>query len=119
MKKTTISLDDRELEISTVPIIKYSELIRALETLPKRLSDLGGKDGGEIIGMLPLLISDALPDFIHIISIATSLKKEEVEQMGLATVVKITEGILEVNDFEFLFDRAKKAYARYQASKQQ
>jgi hypothetical protein len=118
MKKITVQLgDNQEIVVSELPLIKYSELIKSLQVLPKKLSQLTGKDSNQIVEVLPLLISEALPDFVNIIAIATSLKPAEIEALGLSAVTKIVEAIIEVNDYEYLFNLVKKALARYQADK--
>ena len=114
MKKISVQIDDKAVEVTEIPIIKYAELLKALEVLPKKATELSGKSSDEIIQMLPLLIGDAVPDFVRIISVATVLKKEEIEVLGLAPIVRLTEAIIEVNDYEYLFNLAKKAWARYQ-----
>lgn len=118
MKKITVQLsDDQKIVVSELPLIKYAELIKSLEILPKKLSGLSGKNSEQILDMILPLIGEALPDFVNIIAVATDMKKEDIEQLGLSGIVRIVEAIVKVNDYQYLFDIAKKGFARYQASK--
>jgi hypothetical protein len=80
--------------------------------LQKHIKGLENKPTDEVFAMLPNLIGEALPDFIEILTIATPLKKEEVEAMGLDEVTRVILAIVEVNNFREVFDNIKKAMAR-------
>ena len=112
MKSQTVQLDNQTIEVAKLPIGKYAELLKAVKELPKHVKGLSGKQNDEIFGMLPTLVGEALPDFIEILTIATPLKKEEVEEMGLDEVTRVVIAIIEVNNFREVFDNIKKVTAR-------
>jgi hypothetical protein len=113
MKIIEVKLDDRVIEVSKLPLKRYAEVFQAIEELPKHVSGLSNKSFDEIIQMLPSLVAHAMPDFIRIISIATGLTQKEIEdEMGLTDLVKVIEGLIEVNDYQALFDTIKKIQAR-------
>lgn len=118
MKTQTVQLDNKSIAVAKLPIGKYAELLKSLKELPKHVKGLQGKPNDEILEMLPNLIGEALPDFIEILTIATPLKKEEVEQMGLDEVTRVILAVIEVNNFKEVFDNIKKATARPQAELQ-
>lgn len=107
-----IKLENKTIEIKKLPIGKYSELLNAVQTLPNQIQDLGSFDNATVISKLPQLIAGATPDFVNIVTIATELEKEEVEQLGLDEFVDIILAIIEVNNYKKVFDKVKKALAR-------
>lgn len=112
MKTLKVKLDAGEIEIAKLPIGKYAELLKAIKELPKHVKGLEGKSNDEIFEMLPTLIGEGLPDFIGILTIATPLKKEQIEEMGLDEVTRVILGVIEVNNFREVYDNIKKAVAR-------
>jgi len=112
MKTLKIKLDNREIELAKLPIGKYAELLKAIKELPKHIKGLENQDTDSIIEMLPALIGESLPDVIEILTIASPLKKEEIEEMGLDEVTRVVLGIIEVNNFKEVYENIKKALAR-------
>jgi hypothetical protein len=111
-KSITVKLDDKTIAVEKLPLGKYADLLKALKELPKRIPGLTGKSNDMILQELPMLIGEALPDFINIITIAAPLTKEEVEQLGLDEVTRIVLAVVEVNNYQEVFDNIKKALAR-------
>ena len=112
MKTLKVKLDDREVELAKLPIGKYADLLKAIKELPKHIKSLENQNTDSIIEMLPSLIGESLPDVIEILTIASPLKKEEIEQMGLDEVTRVVLGIVEVNNFKEVYANIKKALAR-------
>lgn len=111
MKTLIVDIDGKKVEIAKLPIGKYAELLKAIKNLPQHISGFENKKNDEIIGMLPMLIGESLPDFIEILTIATPCKKEEIEQMGLDEVTRLIVAIIEVNNFKEVYANIKKAMA--------
>lgn len=112
MKKTiSVKLDDKTVEISKLPLGKYAELLTKIKELPKHLESIQGLSNDKILEQLPFLISVALPDVIAILTVATPLKAEEIEEMGLDEVTNVVLAIVEVNNFKGVYDNVKKAMA--------
>lgn len=113
MKKTiAVKLEDRTIEISRLPLGKYGELLKALRELPKRIPGLAGKKTDDILQELPVLIGEAFPDFLNILTIATPLNREEVENLGLDEVTRIILAVVDVNNYKEVYENIKKALAR-------
>jgi hypothetical protein len=112
MESKTIKLDLTTIEVKQLPIVKYANLLNAINELPAKFQDFDKKNKEEIFKTLPSLISSCLPQFINIISIATDLKKEEVEKLSLNEFVDVIIGIIEVNNYSEIFNKIKKALAR-------
>lgn len=117
MKTQIVKLDEKDIEIAKLPIGKYAELLKAIKELPKHVKGLENMGNDQILAMLPTIISEGLPDFIEILTIATPLKKEEIEAMGLDEVTRVVLAIVEVNNFREVFDNVKKAMARPEPGK--
>lgn len=112
MKTQIVKLDVGTVEVAKLPIGKYAELLKAIKELPKHVKGLENKTNDEIFAQLPSLIGEALPDFISILTIATPLKKDQIEAMGLDEVTRVVLAIVEVNNYREVFDNIKKAMAR-------
>jgi len=119
MKKTiAVKLDERTIQVSKLPLGKYAELLAAIKELPKHIMGLDGKSNDEILESLPFLISQAFPDIIGILTIATDLTKEEIELLGLDEVSRIVLAVIEVNNYREVYENIKKAMGRPDEKKQ-
>lgn len=114
-KSITIQLDDKQVVIQKLPLRKIAEVFKALEKLPSKFADIDFKniDNNELMGMLPGMIGDVLPEVAKLISIATPLTEEQVlDELGLAEVIEVLTAMFEVNDFSKVVDNVKKLMAR-------
>lgn len=113
MKKSlTVKLDDRTIEVGKLPLGKYSELLKAVQVLPEHIVGMDKLTNDEILRKLPAIIGASLPDIINMLTIATTLKKEEIEELGLDEVVRVVMAVIEVNNYKEIFDSLKKVTAR-------
>ena len=112
IKTQTVQLDELSIEVSKLPIGKYSDLLKAIKELPKHVKGLEGKKNDELLGLLPTIIGEGLPDFIDILTIATPLKKEQVEALGLDEITRVVMAVIEINNFKEVYENIKKATAR-------
>lgn len=115
-KQKTVELNGKPVVLESVPIGKYAEMLRLLKELPKKLG-LASFDKVKftpevVIESLPVWISDAFPELIAILEIATPLKKEELEELSLEDITTIVLGVVEVNNYVGIFDKVKKALAQ-------
>lgn len=116
MKKTiSVKLDDKTIEISKLPLGKYADLLSKIKELPKHLQSVQGLTNDKILEQLPFLISVALPDVIAILTVATNLKAQEIEEMGLDEVTEVVLAVIEVNNFKGVYANVKKAMAHPKA----
>lgn len=108
MKTIKVKLDEITVEVSKLPLGKYAELLRAIRELPKHIKELQGKDNDAIVEVLPALIAESLPDVVNILTIATPLKNEEIEFLGLDEITRLIVAIWEVNNYSEVFKNIKK-----------
>jgi len=108
----TVELQGRTLEVKKLPLKKYAELLKQLKKLPQHLSNLEGVSNEEIFSMLPEIIADALPDFIGVIEVATELKADEIEELGMDEVVDVILAVFEVNKYAKIYNKLKKTMAQ-------
>lgn len=107
-----VKLDIRELEVKKLPLGKYAELLKAVHELPKNLGGLDKMTNDQLFEKLPFLIATSLPDLMGILAIATDLKAEEINEMGLDEAVKVIVAVIEVNNYRNVFENIKKVVAR-------
>lgn len=112
MRQIEVKLDEKTVIVKKLPLGKYAELLAAVKELPKHIQGLDTLDNPTIVAKLPQIIAGAFPDFVNIITIATDLKKEEVEELGLDEATNIVLGIIEVNRYREVYENIKKALAR-------
>lgn len=113
-----LKLEHKTIEVNKLPIGKYSELLKALDQLPKALGGLDGFTNDEVVAKIPAIIADSLPEFIKIVCIATPLTEEEVTNMGLDEAVDVVLAIIEVNNYKGIFDKVKNLTAQKQLQAQ-
>lgn len=111
MKQITVNIDGQKVIVSELPIGKYAELIKALKQLPKHLAGFDQLNNDQIIEKLPEIITDSLPEFLDILAIATPLTKEQLQELGLAKIVKLVMAVMEVNEYKEIYDSIKKVLA--------
>lgn len=112
MKKITVQLDDKKIEVLKLPLGRYAELMRVLQNLPTKLKGVNITTNEQFLAQLPTLIADNIPEVIDILHIATDLPKEEIEALGLFDVVKIVMAVIEVNQYKDVYAQIKKVTAR-------
>lgn len=114
MNKKIILLDDKltEVEVQKLPLGKYPEILAGITQLPAILQSFDKLDPDTLFGSIPTIIGKAFPDIVHILSIATNLPKQAIEEeLGLSEAVKIIVALLEVNNYREIYDLIKKTVA--------
>lgn len=112
MIKTIIAdLDGQKIEVKKLPIGEYAELLKAIKKLPSHFKNIDDLDVSTIIDKLPEIIGDSLPDLLAVISIATKMPVEEVEQLGLDDISKLIIAIYKVNNYAEVYQLIKKGLA--------
>lgn len=114
-----IKLDCGEVTVRRLQINEVAKVLKKMKSLPGTLNDVAGKKGNEVFEKLPEYIAENIEDFAGVLSVPTSLKREEILELDLADFFGLLEGILEVNRYEdikrFLgkmLSRAKKEVAK-------
>jgi hypothetical protein len=108
----TIVLSDREVVVEKLPLKKYVDVFNAIGKLPKELEQLSGKSNEELFNEIPSLIASFLPQVVGILSVATGLKKQEIEELGLDEATDLFVAVIEVNNVSKVVDNIKKLTAR-------
>lgn len=103
------------MEVKKLPLGKYSELLKAFQKLPGQLNSIVGVDKDQIISKIPTIIGDSLPDFLNVFKVATDITDAELDQIGLNEAVDIFVAILEVNQYQEVYEKIKKVGARFQS----
>ncbi len=112
MKKSiTVKLEDKTVEVKKLPLGKYAELLAAVKELPKKLGGLDKMTNDQLFEQLPFLIASSLPDLVGILSIATELSTDEINEMGLDEAVDILVAVIEVNNYRAVYENIKKVMA--------
>lgn len=118
MKQIEVKIENRTLVVKKLPLGRYAELLKALQNLPKHINGLDGLSNDQIIPKIPTILAESLPDVIALFTIATDLKKEEVEEMGLDEATDVFLAIIEVNNYQAVFEKIKKTFGSLTANKQ-
>lgn len=105
-----IKIQNKTIKIGVIPIKEYSNLLKQLKTLPKYFNEISGKTNNEIFEMAPEIITNCLPDILAIFEQATGVKKEDLENYGLADLVDIFVAVIQENRFVESIDKLKKGF---------
>lgn len=100
------------IEVKKLPLGRYSELIKCLKELPQKVGGLDKLSSDEIFQRLPAIIAEAWPEVVNMLSIATDVKAEELNQLGLDDAVTLVEAVFEVNNYQAVIEKVKKMLAR-------
>jgi hypothetical protein len=111
-KSITVELETGAIEIKRLPLGKYADLLKALETLPGQLAGFTDLKSDDLLSKLPAIIGNSLPEVMKIISIAADLPEIEVAQLDLDETIQILLAIFEVNKVQKIADSIKKLTAR-------
>jgi len=96
----TITINDKKIVLKKLALGKYALILKALKKLPEKLGDFGTISNEKVIATLPSMIGDSLPEITEILSIATGIPAQELEDTyGLDDVTELVKGIFEVNNF--------------------
>ena len=112
MEKTIIVLE-KELVVKKIPLIKYPSIIEALQDLQAHASLFGDFSASSVLQSLPQILMVATPSITKVIQIVTDLPQEEINTWGLDDFIKFTEALLEVNEYQYVYDTIKKVMARF------
>lgn len=110
-KTITVSIDESKYQIGKMPIGDYPDIIRAIRKLPQHINTFESLKVDDLIKVLPDLASEALPDLLGVLHVATRIELEELSKMGLADIIKLVTAIYEVNNYADVYEVLKKALA--------
>lgn len=117
MNKIIVEIDNKKFEVKKLAIKDYADLMKGLGKLPDNLSLISGKSNEEIVSELPMLIGTFLPEVLEILSGAVKVPGEELEEMGLDDIIKLTVAVYEVNNISGIVGTIKKMMARQNSQK--
>lgn len=107
-----VQLSQSSIEINKLPLKKYVDVFNALGKLPEEVSDMAGKSNDELFTNLPVLVAKFLPQIVSILSVATPLTEDEINELGLDEVSELIVAVIQVNNFGKVADNVKKMMAR-------
>lgn len=107
-----VKIENKEIEITKLPIGKYPEIIRLGKDIFSYFSKFDKIDNATVVAELPDLIEKNIPAFVKLLSIATPLTEEELQKQGLFEFVELTMAVIEINKYVDIYNRIKKVSAR-------
>lgn len=110
-KKIKLETLEEEVAVRKMPIGKYAEVFGILEELPNQLNQLESVSKENLLRVFPKIVAKSLPEVLHVLSIATDLPLEKINKLGLDEIVELFATVLEVNKFDKIVERIKKALA--------
>lgn len=110
--KKTINFNGEELKVEKIKIKDIGKLAATLQDLPELFKDFITGDDFELninqaLDLAPNLImqlGDTLPRFL---SVASGIGIKKVENGGLDDLVLLIDAVLELNNFEMIFNYLK------------
>jgi hypothetical protein len=100
MKKIKTTINDKEIEISSVPLRALLEVLEEVETLPAKVKDFDMKDESSNVQLIAKLISESGNEIFGILSKLSGIAKEEIAELDLADTIRLFKVLLEVNDIQ-------------------
>jgi len=108
----TIIINETTIEIKKLPLGRYAELLKALRDLPKKIGNLGELNNENMLQLLPEILVESWPEAIAVMSIATGLEENFLNEIGLDDAVNICTAVIEVNNYKDVYEKIKKMTAR-------
>jgi hypothetical protein len=99
MKEKQVKLNGKDYTIKEMPIRRLVESLAFLKKIPEQLEGMGDVKGISDTALLFQLIGGSANEVFAILSKATEIEQEEIENFGLADTAKLFKTVLEVNDF--------------------
>jgi hypothetical protein len=99
MKEKQVKLNGKDYTIKEMPIRRLVESLAFLKKIPEQLEGMGDVKGTSDTALLFQLIGGSANEVFAILSKATEIEQEEIENFGLADTAKLFKTVLEVNDF--------------------
>jgi len=99
MKEKQVKLNGKDYTIKEMPIRRLVESLAFLKKIPEQLEGMGDVKGISDTALLFQLIGGSANEVFTILSKATEIEQEEIENFGLADTAKLFKTVLEVNDF--------------------
>lgn len=107
-----ITVNGKEITLKKIALTKYPAIISSVQDLSSHKELFGDMSQGALLSALPQIILVAQPSVIKVASTISEVPEEEVSQWGLDDLVRVLEGVLEINNFEYIYHTLKKAMAR-------
>lgn len=130
VKETTVSTEDGDVSVHKLALADYADILREIrslprfmqefEKLPRKKNPITGKDEAntsDLIGIIPNLSADLLPEVCEIVSKATDKDGAFIAQLDLADFVDVLSAIFELNRFDKVVASIKKMSALNQSRK--
>jgi hypothetical protein len=108
-----IKLNDEQYEIKKMPIRKFANLMRALDELPKKLQNQFSLDELEnlsseaLLLKIPSLIGEFQDELFNLVSIASGIKKETIEELSFEEFLDVIMVVFEINNIGVIVDKLK------------
>lgn len=115
-KTITVSTESGEVIVRKLALGDYAALLRALDKLPKQLADIAKRDKKDlttdfIIGQLPTLAADSLPELAGVVAAATDKDQDFMVGLDLADFADVVVAVFELNDYTRVVAAVKKVMA--------
>lgn len=115
-KTQTVSTENGPVVVKKLALGDYANLLRALDKLPKHISDIAKRDKGDlttdkIIGELPTIAADSLPELAGVIAAATDKEADFILALDLGDVADVMVAAFELNDYSKVTAAIKKIQA--------
>ena len=100
MKSKKIKIDEKEVEIKSVPLKSLIDVFKVIEKLPEKVQEFDLEDESNNVRLIAKLISESGDEIFQILSSLSGIPKKEVEELGLSDTIKLFKVLLEVNDID-------------------
>ncbi|UNC92708.1 hypothetical protein [Candidatus Contubernalis alkaliaceticus] len=114
MKNTKkIKIQDKNYEITKLSIGQFASLMLSVDNLPAKFQkvftfdELANLTNEAMLTKIPKLIAEMQDDIFSLVSVASGIEKEEIESADFEEFVDLITIILELNNFQAVFNKLK------------
>lgn len=92
--------EEKIFKIKKMPLGRYAEAIEELERIPGLVGQFTNMETEEVFKQLPKIISTSWMDIVGLLSVATKIDKEFLEEeVDLDEGIDLVQAVIEVNNF--------------------
>lgn len=115
-----VMVNGQDFEVGKIPIRQFAQLILAVEKLPQKVleevsfNDLEEINSETIITKFPSVLAHSFDNIIDLISAASQIDKESLEEAGFDELLEVVEAIIEKNNIALIVEKLKNLKATFQ-----
>jgi hypothetical protein len=100
MKKTTITINEKDFEVQSAPLKKLLDSLVVIKKLPAKVGEIDLNDKEKNVAVMIDLIASSSEEIFGILSNLSGIPVDDIADLDLADTIGLVNALLKVNDIE-------------------